>query len=104
MPDHKSGCLTLADGRSLSLRQTQVLALILQGKTAKDIGQHLGISPKTAETYTDQLKDIFGCRKKTELIAAACAQNLYRQLVGDVFVTPIERLRRRGIQPWTRNS
>ena len=78
-----SDCLRLKlnDECCLSRRQSQVLREIVDGKTAREIGENLGISSKTVETYTDQLKIVFGCSKKLHLIHSVHSQNLYEPLL-----------------------
>lgn len=56
---------------SLSERQMQCLMLTLRGRTANDIGQHLSISPKTAESYLESVKNKFNCNSKAELFDKA---------------------------------
>ncbi len=81
--ENTSGCLRLKlnDGCCLSRRQSQVLREIVDGKTAREIGAILGISSKTVETYTDQLKIVFGCSKKLHLIHSVHSRNLYEPLL-----------------------
>lgn len=52
-------------------REYQCLKLLIRGYTAKRIGQHLGISPRTVEDYLNQLKSKFNVHSKSELIEAA---------------------------------
>ena len=73
--------LRLKNGDYLSQRQTQVLQGVLKGETAREIGAQLYISPKTVANYTDQLKDVFDCSKKRELIDSVLSQGLYVPLM-----------------------
>ena len=73
--------LRLKNGDYLSQRQTQVLQGVLKGETAREIGAQLYISPKTVANYTDQLKDVFDCRKKRQLIDLVLSQGLYIPLM-----------------------
>jgi len=52
----------------ISKRQSLCLFLITQGKTVKEIGRLLDISPRTVEHYINQLKYQLGCHSKNELI------------------------------------
>tara|TARA_A100000171_G_C2131717_1_gene147207 strand:- start:506 stop:1342 length:837 start_codon:yes stop_codon:yes gene_type:complete len=52
----------------LSKREYQTLQILSEGKTAKQIGQALGISPRTIETYINTIKMKLGCYSKTDLI------------------------------------
>lgn len=53
---------------SLSLREQEYIPLLLQGKTAPQIGEILGISKRTVFDYIDNIKSKLGALNKTELI------------------------------------
>jgi DNA-binding CsgD family transcriptional regulator len=55
----------------LSKRLSEVLFLLLHGKSIKTIGFELQISPKTAEEHINKLKFLFGCNTKSQLIEKA---------------------------------
>lgn len=62
----------LFENRSLSLpklsrRQYSCAQLFLQGKTTKEIAKEFCLSPRTIETYIDNLKSKFGCQNRIEL-------------------------------------
>ena len=57
--------------RRLTPRQAECLFLLLRGQTARHIAARLYLSPRTVEDYLDQLKDIFHCRSRAELIETA---------------------------------
>lgn len=52
----------------LSKRQIECAGLLLKGLTANEISSLLNLSPRTIETYIDNIKSKFLCRNKTELI------------------------------------
>ncbi len=52
----------------LSARQLQCVVLILQGKTNKQIGKLLRLSPRTIEYYLNLIKEKFGCETKNHLL------------------------------------
>lgn len=53
---------------SLSRRELDCIAELVQGKTMKEIGNHLGISARTVETHVNHLKEKLQCRTKSELL------------------------------------
>lgn len=55
----------------LTPRQRQCGILLLQGHTQKEIAKHLALSPRTVETYINQLRQKLECRNKAELILKA---------------------------------
>lgn len=56
------------EGLSLSKRQAEFLFYLLRGHTAKMIGKTLNLSPRTTESYTENLKTKMYCSSKTQLI------------------------------------
>ncbi len=73
--------LTLLDGPAdpfseLSPREFEVLRLVLDGKSAEEIGEILHISPKTAQNIHYQIKAKLGVRSDIELMRLALRQNL----------------------------
>ena len=62
----------LSDDRpvvSLTPREREVAILTCKGLSAKEIGQHLGLSYRTVETHRAHLLEKFGARKLPELVA-----------------------------------
>lgn len=67
---NKSIALNLDDNNYvISAREAQCIVLMLHGATAKQTAKQLGISPRTVETYIDQLKIKFASPTKLALIA-----------------------------------
>jgi len=58
----------------LSERELECLFLQIRGKTAKQIGDILGLSKRTVESYVDNIKTKMGCQNKSELLVKATAQ------------------------------
>ena len=61
---------------SLSGRERQILCLIAEGHSAKEIGTQLGISAKTVEAHRTSLMRKLGMRKATELVRYAVRHGL----------------------------
>lgn len=60
----------------LSRREREVLGLITDGLTAKQMGERLDISPKTVEAHRTSLMRKLGLRKATELVRYALRRGL----------------------------
>ena len=63
-------------GIELTPRQQEVLQLLAEGKSAKEIGAILGISPRTAETHKYKLMDDLGLATTAELVHYAVRHGL----------------------------
>jgi two-component system, NarL family, response regulator NreC len=57
--------------RPLSPREAEVLRLLAQGHTYKEIADHLGVSVKTIETHRQRLSDKLGIKSRAELFRFA---------------------------------
>lgn len=51
----------------LSIRQRQVLRLVGQAMTTKEIARELKISPRTVEVHAGVVREKLGCRNKIEM-------------------------------------
>jgi DNA-binding CsgD family transcriptional regulator len=51
----------------LSMQEKKCMALLVEGKTAKETGVLLGLSSRTIESYLDHIKTKWGCWSKQEL-------------------------------------
>lgn len=60
----------------LTSRQREVLQLLAEGKSAKEIGAILDISPRTVETHKYKLMDDLGVKTSAELIQHAIRHGL----------------------------
>jgi DNA-binding NarL/FixJ family response regulator len=63
-------------GSELTERQREVLQLVAEGKTAKEIADTLHISPKTVEFHKANLMDVIGVRTIAELTRYAIEQRI----------------------------
>ena len=63
-------------GGELTPRQREVLQLIAEGKSTKEISQSLHISPKTVEFHRSSLMDELGVRTTAELTRFALARGI----------------------------
>jgi DNA-binding NarL/FixJ family response regulator len=63
-------------GSRLTPRQREVLQLIAEGKSTKEISSALGISPKTVEFHRNCLMDELGVRGIAELTRYAISQGM----------------------------
>jgi DNA-binding NarL/FixJ family response regulator len=60
-----------ATDRPLTARQREVLQLIAEGKTMKEVASFLNISPRTAESHKYEIMQVLGVRTTAELIQYA---------------------------------
>lgn len=63
-------------GSPLTLRERQVLQLVAEGKTAKEIAYLLGISPKTAEAHRNKITNKVGVHGTAGLVRYAIRSGL----------------------------
>ncbi|MDJ0785585.1 MAG: response regulator transcription factor [Myxococcota bacterium] len=61
---------------TLSRREREVLGWIAEGHSAKEVGNELGISPKTVEAHRTRIMRKLGARKATELVRYAVRHGL----------------------------
>ena len=60
----------------LTPRERQVLSLVAHGYTSKQIGEKLGISPRTAETHRVNIGRRLGIRNVAQMVRYAIENNL----------------------------
>jgi DNA-binding NarL/FixJ family response regulator len=60
----------------LSRREREVLRLVGQGATSKEVAQRLGISPKTAQVHRDNLKQKLNLRTTAALVRYAIKHHI----------------------------
>jgi ATP/maltotriose-dependent transcriptional regulator MalT len=62
---------------SITERQRQVIELIAAGCSNEEVGERLGISPRTAKAHSDVLRQKLGVTRRRQIPVA------YRALTGD---------------------
>jgi DNA-binding CsgD family transcriptional regulator len=64
----------------LTKRESEILFLLMRGKTPKQIAYCLGISVRTVEQYIVRIRTKFNCQSKAELIATAIDNGFFEYL------------------------
>jgi DNA-binding CsgD family transcriptional regulator len=57
------------DGAGLSEREKEVARLVLDGKTYREIGEAIYISPRTAEHHIARMRRRLGAENRSDLMA-----------------------------------
>lgn len=65
-----------AERNKYTKRELQIIELIVDGKTDKEIGQRIGISPKTVDKDKRNIMKIMGVNKATQIVAVAIRKEL----------------------------
>ena len=68
---------TVERGLSITDRQREVVVLIASGCSNDEVGERLGISPRTAKAHCDVLRQKLGVARRRQIPSA------YRSLTGD---------------------
>jgi ATP/maltotriose-dependent transcriptional regulator MalT len=72
---------------TITERQRQVVELIAAGCSNEEVGERLGISPRTAKAHADVLRQKLGVSRRRQIPAA------YRELTGNDPLSPsLERV------------
>lgn len=69
----------------LSPRENEVLKLICNGKTIKEVGYTLGVSPSTAQYYQKCIMQKFKLKRTSDLIVFAIKNGLYNPTIDNNF-------------------
>jgi two-component system response regulator NreC len=72
------GAAATGDAVKLTRREREVLSLIGEGATSKDIAARLGISPKTAQVHRDNLKQKLKAKSTAAMVRYAIRHKLIR--------------------------
>jgi two-component system, NarL family, response regulator NreC len=62
----------------LTLREREVLRLLADGSTSKEIAQRLGISPKTAQAHRENIKNKLGVTSTAEMVRYAITHKIVK--------------------------
>jgi len=62
--------------KSLSIRENEILCLVVEGKTSAEIGKSLHLSPKTIDSYRSRMMQKLGVSDLTELVKFAIKHGL----------------------------
>ena len=62
----------------LSQREITVLKMVAEGKTGVEIGEHLGISPKTVEQHRHHIYQKAGVSNTAELVHMAISSGMVK--------------------------
>lgn len=60
----------------LTVRESQVLSLVVEGLSAKEIAIKLSIAPRTVECHIDHLRAKTQCRNRAQLVAVAVGSGM----------------------------
>jgi DNA-binding NarL/FixJ family response regulator len=75
LPQAQRGTRVHGEGRgALTPRQQEILRLLAEGLSAKEIGRRLGISPRTVEFHKSQMMDALDLTNSAQLIRWAIDQ------------------------------
>jgi DNA-binding NarL/FixJ family response regulator len=61
---------------SLSIRESEILCLVVEGKTSAEIGKSLNLSPKTVDSYRSRMMKKLGVADIAELVKFAIKHGL----------------------------
>jgi ATP/maltotriose-dependent transcriptional regulator MalT len=67
----------------ITARQREVVALIAAGCSNEEVGERLGISPRTAKAHSDALRQKLGVPRRRQIPAA------YRAVTGEDPLSPV---------------
>jgi DNA-binding NarL/FixJ family response regulator len=66
----------LPKGRSMSCRQREVLQLLAEGKSMKEVGDRLNITPNTVAFHKYRIMKTLNAKSNTELIQYAIRNHI----------------------------
>ena len=75
-PDEARGALLKRAGADLTVRQREILQLVAEGYSAKEIASALGISVKTVEYHKKHIMDLLDIHTVAQLTRYAISKNI----------------------------
>src|SRR5262249_50300854 len=78
----------------LTSRQREVLRLLAEGRTMKEIGQQLSITTRTTESHKYEIRRNLGVKPTAELIRYAVRMNLVQPVEADPAAAPVPLFRK----------
>jgi DNA-binding CsgD family transcriptional regulator len=72
---------------SLTAREREILQLLAEGRSTKEVGCHLNVSVKTAETHRSNIMRKLGLHSVSELVLYAVRNNIIQVATG--LTTPL---------------
>ena len=77
----------------LTRREAECAFYCLQGRTMREIGMEIHLSPRTVEFYFRTLKEKLGCRTRSELVRYLLKTDFYKRLGQNLFVDSFEAVK-----------
>jgi len=74
--DMRSNSIDPSPLETLSQREREILKLVADGKTSREIAERLSISPKTVDTYRSRLMSKIGVKNLVGLVKFAIRHGL----------------------------
>lgn len=69
LPRKLTAASTEATVMQLSRRQEQIIELVAEGYSGKEVARALGMSPKTVDTHIQRIFDRYGVRNRAGVVA-----------------------------------
>ncbi len=67
---------SLPNPAGLTVRERQILQLIAQGLSTKEVARQVVIAPRTVDRHVDNIRYKLGAKNRTHMIACAIIQGL----------------------------
>ncbi len=67
---------SLTNGPVLTLREHEILELIAQGLSTKEVAQHIDIAPRTVDRHVENVRLKLRAKNRTHMVACAVMEGL----------------------------